>query len=75
MHFLDHGFGTKDAVAPAGYKCSYAAPGSLAVCGLRFETRKDLNKHKREEEHIKSKKNGQEENDEDLDAGAEGNGE
>ena len=62
-------------MAPAGYKCSYAASESAGVCGMRFETRKDLNKHKREQKHIKSKKNGQEENDEDLDAEVEGNDE
>ena len=56
MHFLDHGLGTKLAVAPAGYQCAFIAEGGLK-CGLRFPTRKEINDHKRKEQHIKKKKN------------------
>ena len=55
MHFLDHGLGTKDAVAPAGYQCAFIVEGGLK-CGLRFPTRKGVNDHKRQEKHIKAKK-------------------
>ena len=55
VHFSDHGLGTKDAVAPAGYQCAFEVEGGVK-CGLRFPTRKAINDHKRKEEHIKRKK-------------------
>ena len=55
----DHGLGTKDAIAPAGYVCVFEQEG--VACGLRFETRKLINEHKRTEKHIKTKKGANEE--------------
>ena len=50
----DHGLGTSEAIAPAGYLCTFEQGG--LPCGLRFETRKKMNEHKRLEKHIKTKK-------------------
>ena len=50
----DHGLGTKDAVAPAGYTCKFEKAG--LTCGQHFETRKLLTDHKKQENHINRKK-------------------
>ena len=51
--FSDHGLGTKDAVCPTGYKCSFEVNG--VACGSHFQYRKELNNHKRDMGHIKKK--------------------
>ena len=58
IHFLfpDHGKGTKEAVCPTGYKCSFDVNGNGVPCGMHFKDRKELNKHKVDAKHIKKKK-------------------
>ena len=58
IHFLfpDHGKGTKEAVCPTGYKCSFDINGNGVPCGMHFKNRKELNKHKVDAKHIKKKK-------------------
>ena len=54
--FPDHGKGTKEAVCPTGYKCSFDINGNGVPCGKHFKDRKELNKHKVDAKHIKKKK-------------------
>ena len=58
IHFLfpDHGKGTKEAVCPTGYKCSFDVNGNGVPCGMHFLDRKQLNRHKVDAKHINFKK-------------------
>lgn len=65
--FEHHGKGTKEAVCPTGYKCSFDVNGNGVPCGMHFLDRKQLNRHKVDAKHInfkKKKADGDEDNNE-----------
>ena len=62
-----NGKGTKEAVCPTGYKCSFDVNGNGVPCGMHFLDRKQLNRHKVDAKHInfkKKKADGDEDNNE-----------